>query len=227
MYGEYEKSLGPKLALTAIHALGLSASGWILFGNGFALLSHWIGKPLMPGLLLNRALLFTCAAIYFFRICFGCFYLIHRKLGWGEAIGVGIFAAFVHTLFAFLGGTNLKLAGWFTAFGIPLYLVGSSINTGSEFLGNRWKMNPAHNGKLYTGGLFRYARHINYFGDGLLFTGYALLTGSGWAFIIPALMVFGFVFANIPALDAYLRRKYGTDFDAYAARTKKFIPYVY
>ena len=28
-------------------------------------------------------------------------------------------------------------------------------------------------------------------------------------------------------LDAYLKKKYGDQFDAYALRTKKFVPYVY
>ena len=40
-------------------------------------------------------------------------------------------------------------------------------------------------------------------------------------------MLFGFVSVNIPMLDAYLRKKYGDQFDAYALRTKKFVPYVY
>ena len=80
---------------------------------------------------------------------------------------------------------------------------------------------------LYTEGLFHYAVHINYFGDLLLFTGFSLITGSPYTLLVPAVMLAGFIFANIPALDAHLHAKYGATFDAYAAKTKKLIPLIY
>jgi steroid 5-alpha reductase family enzyme len=122
---------------------------------------------------------------------------------------------------------NLEPLGWLTCTAAFLYFLGSYLNTGSEFLRKRWKDDSRHRGRLYTEGLFRYSQHINYFGDELLFIGYALLTGSPWALIVPGLMAFGFVFVNIPMLDAYLKKKYGGEFEAYALRTKKFVPYVY
>ena len=42
----------------------------------------------------------------------------------------------------------------------------------------RWKQQPANAGHLYVGGLFAFARHINYFGEILTFLGWALLTLS-------------------------------------------------
>lgn len=227
MYGEYDKSVGPKIALTALHALGLCASAWLLLGDGLAVLSRWTGRGFVPGHPVNRALVFACAAVYFARICFTSFYLIKRKFEWGEAVGVGLYAACVHGFFAFLGSMNLRPLGWLTYVAAFLYFLGSYLNSGSEFLRNRWKEDSKHRGQLYTEGLFSYSRHINYFGDELLFIGYALLTGSLWALIVPALMVFGFTFVNIPMLDAYLKKKYGAEFEAYALRTKKFVPYVY
>ena len=227
MYGEYDKSVGPKIALTVLHALGLCASAWLLLGNGLTVLSGWTGRHFVPGHALNRALVFACAAVYFARICFSSFYLIERKFGWGEAVGIGLYAVFIHSFFAFFGSMNLEPLGWLTYFAVFLYFLGSYLNTGSEFLRKRWKQAPTHKGRLYTEGLFRHTRHINYFGDELLFIGYALLTGSPWALIVPGLMVFGFVFVNIPMLDAYLKKKYGAEFDAYALRTKKFVPYLY
>lgn len=227
MYGEYDKSIGPKIALTMLHALGLCASAWLLLGNGLAVLARWTGRSLVPGHPLNRALVFGCAGIYFARICFNSFYLMRRKFGWGEAVGVGLYAACVHSFFAFLGSMNLEPLGWLTCVAAFLYFLGSYLNTGSEFLRKRWKDDSRHRGRLYTEGLFRYSQHINYFGDELLFIGYALLTGSPWALIVPGLMAFGFVFVNIPMLDAYLKKKYGGEFEAYALRTKKFVPYVY
>jgi protein-S-isoprenylcysteine O-methyltransferase Ste14 len=37
----------------------------------------------------------------------------------------------------------------------------------------------------------------------------------------------GFVFVNIPVLDAHLHDHYGSAFDEYAQRTRKLIPFVY
>jgi protein-S-isoprenylcysteine O-methyltransferase Ste14 len=77
------------------------------------------------------------------------------------------------------------------------------------------------------GGLFHYARHVNYFGDEVLFTSYVLMTGRAGLLVIPVLMAFGFVFANIPAQDLYLEERYGDEYRAYARTLKRFIPYIY
>jgi protein-S-isoprenylcysteine O-methyltransferase Ste14 len=90
-----------------------------------------------------------------------------------------------------------------------------------------FKRQPQHQGRLYSGGLFHYAMHINYFGDVVLFTGWALLAGNGWLLIAPLLILVGFIFLNIPVLDRYLAGHYGDDFCAYAARTSRLIPFVY
>jgi protein-S-isoprenylcysteine O-methyltransferase Ste14 len=227
MYGEYGKSLGPKLLLTLLHAFSLCIVFWLLFRGGLVALSLWAGRSFLPGAFATRALIFSCALVYFLRVLLECFYLIQRKMRWGEAIGIGFFVFLVHIFFALIGGTNPHAPGPVAEFGAFLYVAGSYLNTGSEYTRRAWKKDPAHHGQLYTGGLFRYARHINYFGDELLFIGYALVTGSPWALIVPAFMALGFIFANIPALDHYLARKYGEQFDAYAAHTKRFIPFVY
>lgn len=69
--------------------------------------------------------------------------------------------------------------------------------------------------------------HINYFGDSVLFTGFALVTGSLWALLLPMVMTLGFLFRAIPSLDTYLAERYGEAFCEYAHSTKKFIPYLY
>jgi protein-S-isoprenylcysteine O-methyltransferase Ste14 len=227
MYGEYDRSLGAKIVLTVIQAIAVCAAGWILFGSGFGALFRWTGKTAAPDHNLTSALVFACAAVYFARICYGTVHLYKRKVGYGEALGIGVWVAFIHVLFAFFGRTNAKPFEWGQVAGIFFYVLGSYFNTGSEYLRYRWKENPRNKDRLYTGGLFRYSRHINYFGDELLFLGYALIAGSLWGLAIPALMAFGFVFANIPMLDGYLKKKYGGQFDTYAAHTRKFIPYVY
>jgi protein-S-isoprenylcysteine O-methyltransferase Ste14 len=227
MHGEYKKSLGPKLANCALHAAALVLAVWLLFGNGFEALGRWTGGTFPAGDPWRNALVFACAAVYFARLCFTGFRLLQRAFGWGEAIGVGLFIACLQIFYAYLAGKNPRPLGVAAFLGAALYLWGSYLNTASEYQRHRWKQRPENRGQLYTEGLFRYAMHINYFGDTMLFTGYALVTGSPWALVIPALMAAGFVFVHIPMLDRYLERKYGAGFEAYARRTKRYVPYLY
>ena len=76
-------------------------------------------------------------------------------------------------------------------------------------------------------GLFRNAMHINYFGDLVLFAGWVLLTRRWVLLVVPGLMLLGFMFFNMPALDRYLAERYGEAFRADVARTKKLIPFLY
>jgi len=227
MYGEYDKSLAPKWFLTLVHLASIVAVGWLLFGGGLETVSGWLGRAWPPGDFARRGLLFAGAAVYFARVCLTLFYLIRRRTGWGEAVTIAVWIPFIEILFAVLGGRNPSPPGLIGGLGVILYLAGSYVNTASEYQRHIWKQDPANRGRLYTGGLFRYSMHINYFGDTVLFTGYALFTGSWWALLVPLLMLAGFVFVNIPLLDAYLKKKYGSAFDEYASRTKKFIPFVY
>jgi hypothetical protein len=89
-----------------------------------------------------------------------------------------------------------------------------------------WKRRPAHQGHLLTGGFFRYARHINYFGDMVLFTGWVLMTGRPVLLAMPTLMLCGFVFLNVPAQDRYLEETYGEEYRSYGKRTAQLILYM-
>jgi steroid 5-alpha reductase family enzyme len=148
-------------------------------------------------------------------------------MGWGEVAIISIWVSAIHLSFAIVGGINprpMRIGG---VLGLALYVAGSLLNPASEFQRKTWKERPENCGQLYTGGLFRYAMHINYFGEQVLFTGYAVITGSVWTVIVPVLMMAGFLFFNIPGLDAYLKKRYGEEFTAYAARTRKFVPFLY
>ncbi len=108
-----------------------------------------------------------------------------------------------------------------------MFFLGSFLNTGAEVQRRRFKANPENQGRLFTGGLFRFARHINYFGDSLWCLGWAVLTRNAWALCIPALLTFGFVFFFIPSLSKYLSARYQGEYDQWKEQTKAFIPFVY
>jgi steroid 5-alpha reductase family enzyme len=85
--------------------------------------------------------------------------------------------------------------------GILLFLTGSFLNTASEYFRFSWKQKKENTGHLYTGGLFKYARHINYFGDIVLFTGMAMVAHQIQLLIIPISMAFVFVVILISAAN--------------------------
>jgi steroid 5-alpha reductase family enzyme len=108
-----------------------------------------------------------------------------------------------------------------------LFVFGSFLNTGSEAVRNRFKTIPENSGRLYTGGLFGLAIHINYFGDILWVAACALLTRNWWSTLIPVFLICFFIFYNVPKLDAHLREKYGEEFAEWEKKTKRLIPFVW
>jgi len=227
MHGEYDRAVAPRLLMTVIHAAAVAAAGWLLLGGGLDVLrAHW-GDGWSLASPLRRRLLFAAALVYFLRVLATTFVTLKRKMGWGEAVLIAVWVLVIDLLFALLGGTNPRAVGAVTMLGALLYVAGSWLNTGSELQRKWWKDRPENAGRLFTGGLFRYAMHINYFGDELLFTGYALITGRAWALLVPLLMLAGFLFFNIPELDRHLRAHYGAEFEAYARRTHSFVPFIY
>lgn len=213
MHGQTEVSKLPRVYNVTVHLAALGGAAWLLLRD-----QHASTRDI---------LLLACSLIYFLRFMFSMTVLLKRQFAWSEAIIVsGLFVGF-HLGFAYLGSqTSAPIGPWdYVACG--MYLLGSYFNTGSEYARHVWKKDPANKGKLYTEGLFRWSMHVNYLGDSILFTGFAILTQSYWAFVVPALMTLGFIFQHIPALDAYLAERYGAQFDEYSRKTKKFIPFVY
>lgn len=168
-----------------------------------------------------------CAVGYLARLMLTSFWFLKRKMGWGEAITISVWLYLIYFCFAVWGGTNSKSFGVEGIAGLLLYALGSYLNTASEHQRLCWKRHPENQGKLFTGGLFRYAMHINYFGDVVLFTGIALVAGNAMALIIPTVMAVLLAAANIRILDRHLSRHDGAAFEIYARKTKKFVPFIY
>lgn len=223
LYGAKSASLPQKAVMQAFSWGAVAAVAWFLLGGG----RETLGLAWQPAVRVRAELLVACSAIYAARLVFTQLYLVKRHMAWSEAATISGWLWVIHGTMAFLGGRNPSSIGIAAWVGLALYVFGSFLNTGGELLRHRWKKSPENKGKLYTGGLFRYSMHINYFGDVVLFSGFALVTGSVYAFAIPAVMACMFVFLNIPMLDAYLASRYGAQFDEYARHTAKFIPFIY
>jgi protein-S-isoprenylcysteine O-methyltransferase Ste14 len=216
------------VVFTLGHALFCGVAAWLLAGSGAKIVFGWFGSnQAVAGSSARHLILIIFGLMLFFRLNLEMFYLLRRKFGWEEFGGV-LFAVFIYQIgFALLGRVASNSLDAFDVVSMVLFLVGSYLNTGSEFQRKRFKDDPANRGKLYTRGLFRYARHINYFGDILWVSGWALLTRNPWSAVIPAALTGGFIFGFIPPLAAHLKENYGEQYDEWAAHTKKLIPFIY
>lgn len=227
LYADKAPALAQKLTTTALELAILALSGWILFGSGGLLLAQIFHFAPPEGIPARRYVVFAFSVVVLARMAFTMFYLMHRRLPWAEAAFVPIAFAVYYVGFAVLVLPADAPIGPWDYFGIGLFVLGSVLNSGAELARDRFKKRPENKGRLYTEGLFGLSMHINFFGDVLWITAYAILAHTLWAFIIPLLMLCFFAFYNVPMLDRYLAGHYGDQFTAYAGRTKRLIPFLW
>lgn len=215
-----DSSIWSRYFFMAVMLATILAIYWFMFAE-----AGWAYK--IGGNFARRLILASCLLIYFVRLLFTVFVFLKRKWVWRETAVVSILMPLALYAFAKTGVGNPKPIDITEVVGILFYFIGSFLNTCSEYTRYIWKKNRQNKGRLFTGGLFKYSMHINYFGDVILFTGFALITGNLVMLVIPLFMVLNFLFFIIPRLDKYLAEKYGDEFVEYARRTKKFVPLVF
>jgi hypothetical protein len=211
--------MGPKVAIATWYLLCAAGAVWLTFSAPTELNR--------AGNFGRQVALLACVAVYIARAAHTLFVYVKRTIPWWEAAwGAGIIGC---VLFFFLrGGLRApQPIGPADLVGVLLYIAGSYLGTASEHARHIWKTGPGNEGRLYTEGLFRYSRHINYFGDLLVFGGCAVLTRQVWTGIVPLAMGLNFAFVIIPAHDAYLAARYGGAFEDYQRRTSRLIPFLY
>ena len=223
---QYDSSFWNKSVFSGCILLTLFATLWLLFAD-YAISNTWLRHYQLSGDLVRRILIAFCLIIYFVRLQVTVWVFQKRKWTWLETITITVMMSFVLYAFAKVGGNNKQAVGVVEIIGILLYLSGSYINTHSEYYRHVWKLKEENRGRLYTEGLFSFSMHINYFGDIVLFTGFAMITHSLSMLVIPLIMAVNFVFNIIPSLDRYLEKKYKDEFRDYSRKTKKFIPLIY
>ncbi|WP_027835714.1 DUF1295 domain-containing protein [Maritalea myrionectae] len=227
LYGSKSKSIPQKITLTLIELALIGLSSWIMFGNGgqtFASLFGWTLPAQTPT---RYGVILAFNIVILLRMGFMMFYLMKRTLPWSEAFTVPSAFAIYYVGFAILVLPNGAPLGPVDFFAIGLFALGCILNTMSELQRHIFKKDPANKGKLYTGGLFAYSMHINFFGDIVWVAAYALVAGHWLGAAIPVMLFCLFAFYNVPMLDDYLRDRYGDAFKDYEARTKKLIPFIY
>ncbi|KAJ4293416.1 hypothetical protein N0V90_008699 [Kalmusia sp. IMI 367209] len=153
-----------------------------------------------------------------------------------NAVAISIFNTVFNSLSSYAFLIRATSASLESAFPQPALLVGGALYvTGllteliSEVQRKQFKKDPRNKGKPYTGGLWAFARHINYGGYTVWRAAYAL-TGGGW---IMGALVGGFFFADfarrgVPVLNEYCEKRYGEDWQQFKKQTKyRLIPGIY
>ncbi len=217
--GEKSPSIAPKVAICSWYLLCVAGATWQTFSA--------TNEDGPSGSTDRQVALLACVLIYIARAATTLFVFVRRKVPWWEAAWGGGMIGLMLFLFLRDGLRTPQPLTVVDVVALLLYVAGSYVGTASEYSRHLWKARSENQGHLYTEGLFTYCRHINYFGDLLLFTGCAILTRHLWTGIVPLVMTLNFVFILIPAHDAYLARRYGNEFDDYARHTKKLVPLLY
>jgi len=227
MYEVGGASIAQRVTLAVLAAACVLFAWWMLAAGGLGVLGSSLGRTWRAGNVARRIFLAAAFSIYYVRILFTEFVFLKRGISWSEVFTIAPWLLIIVLLLGIAGGTNAMPFGTLAAIGGVAFITGSWVNTYAEYTRHVWKQRPKNRGRLYTEGLFRYSRHPNYFGDLLSFSGLCLISGVWATAIIPLLMLAGFVFVNIPVLDAHLREHYGSAFDEYARHTPKLVPFLY
>ena len=197
LYGQKSKSIPQKIIIHLLEILILCLSYWILFQTG----GDWIEKHLhlhnTTTNLDRRIIIFTFNIIIFFRLAYMMIILLKRKIPWEESLSVPFAFAVYYFGFSILVLPTSQFIDGLDYFAIVIFATGCVLNTGGEILRNNWKKKPENKGKIYTHGFFKYARHINYFGDILWVAACALITRNWYAPLIPVFIFCFFVAAGI------------------------------
>jgi protein-S-isoprenylcysteine O-methyltransferase Ste14 len=227
MYGLTSASKPQRIVLSALLACCVALAWWLLLAGGAGSAGGYFGRHWPVGDPDRRVALALALAIYFIRVLFTTFVFLRRGMSWTEVFTIAPWVLVICVTLAFAGGTNANPFGATASAGAVLFVLGSWMNSYAEHQRHKWKQQPENRCSLYTGGLFRLSRHPNYLGDLISFSGLCFIAGRWFTFVIPVFMLCGFVFVNIPALDAHLAEHYGRAFGEYARKTRKLIPFVY
>jgi steroid 5-alpha reductase family enzyme len=116
---------------------------------------------------------------------------------------------------------------WLDDLGIIVWAVGFFFEAGGDLQLARFKSDPANKGKVMDGGVWRYTRHPNYFGDATQWWGYyliALAAGGWWTIFSPILMTMLLLRVSGVALLEKTLKETKPQYKDYVERTSAFFP---
>lgn len=116
---------------------------------------------------------------------------------------------------------------WLDGVAITLFIVGFYWEVVADMQLQRFRANPANQQAVLNTGLWRYSRHPNYFGECLIWWGFALFgvaSGSHWSWFSPVLMTLLLLKVSGVSLLEQTITSRRPGYAAYIAQTNAFIP---
>ena len=111
--------------------------------------------------------------------------------------------------------------------GAALALAGEAVRLttiGFEYIERGGKEGKVYASKLVQGGVYALTRNPMYVGNALIAIGIAMVTGTPGAYLV-LIPLFLFIYqAIVAAEEAYLRPRFGQDYDEYCAKVNRFLP---
>lgn len=118
---------------------------------------------------------------------------------------------------------------WFSAAGTAVWALGFLFQAVGDWQLKRFKRDPANRGRLMQGGLWALTRHPNYFGESMMWLGYAVFALQhpwGWLTLFaPAYVVWFMGYGSAaPGNERHMRRTRPEEYEAYARRVPRLFP---
>lgn len=110
---------------------------------------------------------------------------------------------------------------------VIVWIAGMSFESVGDWQLSRFKRDPANRGKVMDRGLWRYTRHPNYFGEGLIwwsFYLFAVQSGAWWTIVGPLLLTYLLLkFSGVTLMEQTIVERRPA-YREYMARTNAFLP---
>ena len=149
--------------------------------------------------------------------------LFNEPIGWGGFVFSLLFVGFFYALPGYLAFTNPVPLSWTTAaIALPLYIFGSLINTSADVQKLTAKQLGAG---LVKDEIWRFSRHINYFGDLLRYLSFSVVAGSIWAYTVPIAIALLYL-QRISEKEQAMVEKYA-DYTNYQQSSRRLIPFIW
>lgn len=149
--------------------------------------------------------------------------LFTEKMSYWTLIPAIAFVGVFYALPGYFAFTNPEPIGLISVgIALPLFMFGSLINTAADVQ----KMVAKEQGvTLVQDGAWRYIRHINYLGDLMRYSSFAVVAGVPWAFLVSGVIFIIYV-GRIKEKEVSMADKY-EDFAVYKSNSVRLIPFLW
>ena len=150
-------------------------------------------------------------------------HLFNEPIGAFGFIFILLLVGAFYALPGYLAFTNpVPLSTTAAAVALPLYIFGSLVNASADvqkLTAKQWGAG------LVKDGIWRFSRHINYFGDLLRYISFSVVAGVLWAYLVPGAITLLYL-QRIFEKEQAMSEKY-SDYAEYQQSSTRLIPFIW